>query len=244
MRVLSASELLSAWERGLAQMPVQRALTLLAAACPETSVDTLAKLSIGQRDAYLLTLREWTFGTQLLSLATCPSCRERVELNFNVADIRIASNFELAEAYSLSIAEYELHFRLPNSQDLAAIDSYTDISKTRYFLLKRCLLTANQNGQAITADQLPTDIVDAVVQRMAEAEPQADVQLKLSCPSCSHQWQETFDIVSFFWNEIDAWAYRVLREVHTLALAYGWHETEILTLSPGRRQFYLEMVSK
>jgi len=33
-----------------------------------------------------------------------------------------------------------------------------------------------------------------------------------------------------------------LSDVHTLARAYGWRERDILTLSPTRRQFYLNMV--
>jgi hypothetical protein len=31
-------------------------------------------------------------------------------------------------------------------------------------------------------------------------------------------------------------------DVHTLASAYGWSESEILSLNPARREFYLEMV--
>ena len=38
MRALSATELLTVWESGRNQIPLQRALTMLAVACPETSV--------------------------------------------------------------------------------------------------------------------------------------------------------------------------------------------------------------
>jgi hypothetical protein len=34
----------------------------------------------------------------------------------------------------------------------------------------------------------------------------------------------------------------LLAEVHSLARAYGWTESEILALSPQRRSTYLEMV--
>ena len=78
---------------------------------------------------------------------------------------------------------------------------------------------------------------------MAQADPQADVQLALSCPVCGHKWQTAFDIVSFFWSEINAWAARILREVHILAWGYGWREADILALRPWRREVYLEMVS-
>src|SRR4051812_32813650 len=88
IRPLSAAELLNAWEQGLWQSPTGRALTLLAAACPDTARDTLAHMSIGRRDGYLLTLREWIFGSQLISLADCYHCGEQLELSFNAADVR------------------------------------------------------------------------------------------------------------------------------------------------------------
>jgi hypothetical protein len=66
----------------------------------------------------------------------------------------------------------------------------------------------------------------------------------LTCPSCGASWQEGLDILSFFWDEIENWAYRTLHEIHMLALAYGWSEPEILSLSAARRQMYLEKVSE
>ena len=51
-----------------------------------------------------------------------------------------------------------------------------------------------------------------------------------------------FDIVSFFWTELEVWVARVLSDVHTLAQAYGWSEHDILSLSLTRRQCYLEIV--
>ena len=76
---------------------------------------------------------------------------------------------------------------------------------------------------------------------MARADPQADVTFSITCPACGHAWQAIFDIVSFFWREVNAWSYRLLYEVHLLASAYGWREADILAMSPWRRQCYLEM---
>jgi len=242
---LSAAELLRVWELGLAQPPLQRALTLLAAAAPDITPEALYNLSIGERDARLLTLREWTFGPQLSSLTTCPDCSERLELTFDVSHIRAAapSTAEPAAALRLGAADYEVSFRLPNSLDLFAIAGSQDVAASRQLLLQRCLLAAEHQGKEKSTDELPPEILDAVVERMAQADPQADVQLAICCPQCGNQWEAAFDIVSFFWSEIDAWAYRLLREVHTLASAYSWREVDILTLSPWRRQFYLEMIS-
>ena len=245
MQGLSAAKLMSAWEVGLNQHPLQRAVTLLAAAEPDLPREELYKLSVGERDARLLTLREHTFGPQLNSLTTCPGCNERLELTLDVSDIRArapSSADEPGRALSVCVADYEVHFRLPNSLDLLAIAGSEDTSQSRQLLFQRCVVTARHKEADCSADLLPPDVMDEIVVRMAQTDPQADVHLAFCCPRCSHEWQGVFDIVSFFWSEIAAWALRILKEVHTLARAYGWREADILAMSPWRRQCYLELL--
>jgi hypothetical protein len=240
MRALTAPELLDAWERGRGEPPVQRALTLLAPACPETPLEALARESVGRRDARLLTLREQTFGSRLVSVTACPACGERLETAFEVADIRVPETGGGEETLRLPVAGRELTFRLPNSLDLAALALCADLEGARRRLLGRCLLAAP--GEELAVDRLPAEALQAVADRMAAADPQGDVELALQCPACSHAWQAAFDIASFFWTEVDAWARVLLHEIHTLASAYGWREADILALSPWRRRTYLELI--
>ena len=146
-------------------------------------------------------------------------------------------------AASLVKDGYEVRFRPPDSGDLTAAAGESDPVRLRAILLERCLLAAHHDGEPVPFDRLPQEVVDAVVNAIAKADPQADVELAVSCTACGHRWRVVFDIVSFFWSEIDAWAGRILREVHTLASAYRWGERDILALSPRRRQLYLEMVN-
>jgi hypothetical protein len=243
MRRLSAAELLDVWEQGLTQPPIERALTLLAAACPEMSVETLAEISLGQRDGLLLRLREKTFGSQFVSLASCHGCGERLELAFDANDLRVEAPQESPGELGVSVAGYVVRFRLPNSRDLIAAGDGEDLTATRRLLLKRCLLQAQSNGAEAIGEELPAEVMDAIAGCMAEADPQADVRLVLVCPRCDRRWQAAFDIESFFWREIDAWAGRTLREVHLLASRYGWREGDILAMSARRRQWYLNLVS-
>jgi hypothetical protein len=243
MQALSATEILTVWERGAGQTLPQRALGLLTAASPDTTPDALARLSIGQRDARLLTLRAWMFSPRLAGLTNCPQCGEVVDLAFDTGEILTPREPDTMEEFSITIEDYVVRFRLPASSDLADLAEPADRATARDQLLDRCFLAAQHNGGEISVTELPTHIVVAVVDHMAQADPQGDVQLALSCPSCKHGWQATFDIVSFFWREINAWAYRILREVHTLAAAYGWSEADVLGMSAWRRQVYLEMVN-
>lgn len=227
MRALSSAELLDVWERGSALPPVQRAVALLAAGCPDTTPEALADWSVGRRDAGLLQLRESTFGPRLTAVADCPGCGERLELAFGADEIR-AEPGAAEEEIALLHDGGEVRFRLPTSRDLAAVAEERD---GRRALLRRCLLA--ETGE------LPDDLIETIEERMAEADPQARVLLDLSCPACQRRWQAPFDIDAYFWSELDAWARRTLREVHALAAAYGWSEAEILGMSAARRHLYL-----
>ncbi|MCX6922909.1 MAG: phage baseplate protein [Verrucomicrobia bacterium] len=234
---------MTVWELGASQPWNQRALALLAVACADDQQpDQLAQLSIGQRDACLLTLRERMFGPQLAGVAPCPACGELLEFGIKAAEVRVAPALEPVGTMNLAHADYEVSFRLPNSLDMTSLDPKADNQTNRRCLLTRCVLVARCAGAEITADELPPEIVAAVAERMAEADPQADVQIALACPKCAHSWQVPLDILSFFWSEINAWAVRLLHDVHVLASAYGWREADILSMNPKRRQAYMELV--
>lgn len=242
MQALSASKMLRVWERALGRTNAERALALLAAACPEMSVEELNALSVGRRDRLLIALRECTFGSRLTSLATCDACGESLELTFDCSDISADVETQTPAELSVEREGFEARFRLPNSGDLVAVARCNDAETARRSLLERCVTSASRDGATVSPVELPNDIVDAVEARMSDADPQADVRLALDCPACGRRFLAAFDVVAYFWSEINAWAYRLLGEVHTLASAYGWREEEILALSPWRRHVYLEMV--
>ena len=238
MRALSTAELLTVWELGTAQSAAQRALILLAAAEAESP----AQLTLGQRDACLLELRESVFGSRLTSLANCPACREGLEFEIETRDLHQSAPSEIPQAINLTSGDFAVHFRLPTSRDLAALDPGAEVETNRQNLLGRCLLQAQRAGQEISVVELDDEVVRQISERMAAADPQAEIELALVCPACGERWRSAFEIVSFFWSELHAWAVRLLQDVHLLASAYGWRESEIFALPPARRQIYLEML--
>lgn len=242
MHPLSVNELLGAWEDGCTELPYRRAILLLSAACPEESEEQLVNLSIGQRDARLLTLREWTFGSKLNCITECPACGERLEFLMSADDIRVSDIEKQSDSYSLAWYGYHIDYRLLNTTDIEGVSSYADKKRMESALIQRCIIKAQINGEEIPAVELPNDVINTLIGHIAENDPQADTQLLLACPACKHEWNEHFDVVSFFWNEIQAWAVRIMKEVHMLASAYGWSEADILSMSPLRRRIYLGMV--
>ena len=247
MRAWTDHDLLDAWERGLDRPVVERALALLAAADLDASPAELAGLSVGRRDARLLDLHAGVFGPRFVGIADCPACGLRLELELNVDALRAhpapGDGKEGDGAYVFETDGCAFRFRLPDSRDVAAAAaSDCDDEEAARRLLECCLLSIRRGGQEVAIGEIPETVVQALIAAMAEADPQADVRVALACPGCRQGWLAGFDILAFFWAELHSWASGLLREVHTLASAYGWSEPAILALSPRRRRLYLEIL--
>lgn len=241
MRPLTTPELLRTWEHGLNRPLMERSLDLLRAAAIAGEPEAAA-LSIGARDAQLLQLREWMFGTRLANTAVCPHCAERVEWENDVKDLRLPHASAGQSLLSFEAEGYAIRFRLPTSADIAALDIRQPEAYNTAVLLQQCVTSVHCNGAAQHPADLPHHIIQALEKRMSEEDAQADITLLLNCPACSHQWPSRFDILSYLWSEINAWALNVLQEVYLLAKTFGWPEQDILNMSPQRRQLYLEMI--
>ena len=238
MHGLSPVELLESWERGSSASPPERALALLSAVgLPPFDQP------VGKRDSYLLELHELTFGSDLAGVASCPACGDRLDVSLDVRELRSPEAPEGTATGPFLFEEggYVVRFRLPTSFDLVALSDWPESSTAGRFLLERCVLSATLDGRPVAAEELPAAIAESVAGRMGEEDPAADIGLALTCPGCGHAWAETFDIVAFLWEKVDARARRLLMEVHALASAYGWSEADVLAMSPARRGIYLEL---
>jgi hypothetical protein len=240
MRALSAGDIVLAWEAGREKHPVDRAMILLTLACPHLSSTALRELTVGQRNARLLTLRQQMQGPLAECFVKCPRCNEPLEFTVDTGAIPQPEP-EMRDG-QLAVDGFVVRFRLPNSLDLAVAARSGSIQQGRTVLLERCIVQVDRNSQEIVVQNMPDQLIQAVAEAMVEQDPQAETKMALTCSACQHNWTMLFDIVSFFWTEIERQAKRLLREVHILASTYGWREADILALSPMRRHYYLELI--
>jgi hypothetical protein len=235
MRAISDTDLFRVWESGHRLHPLDRALVTLGAAFPETPYERLADWPLGRRNKALLELRCACFGSRIRALATCSGCGEQLEFDI---DSRVIAGPDIrhGDEAQESIVVNGRTFRLPTSRDIAHAVKAIGGHGAAADILDSCRMTADED--AAWSD----DEIEEIGERMALADPLAEISLKLDCPSCGRQWQESLDIVSFIWEEIEARVRRLILAVHALASAYGWTEAEILSLSEQRRALYLDMV--
>lgn len=243
MRALDPSHVLEFAERGRAKSPSERAFLLLSAAFPDQSRESLENIGIGERDALLLQLRERIFGRQLRGSVACPACNLALSIDINTDTLRSETDHPCGP-HLAQIAGYEVRFRSPNMGDLRALAGTTpDAERGWVQLLERCILDARHDSQIVPPAALPPEVAEEISRLMDEADPRADLQFAMECPACGKSWRQTFDIVSYLWDELSALARQLLFEVHALASAYGWSEKQILRMSPWRRGMYLAMVN-
>ena len=238
---IGAGTLLAAWERGLAEGPVGRPLALLETALGEPP-GRLASLPLGERDRRLAALRRRVLGGSADAETRCPACGERIEFALDLDVLETAPGPPPPGGrFAATAGEWRVAFRLPNTADLLAAGTLEDEAGAGRAVVERCVLEARDEGdREVAAADLPSPVLEAVAERMAEADPRLDEVLELDCPACGHRWGEAFDLGTYFWSELSSWAARLLDDVHVIASGYGWSEEAILALAPTRRRYYLE----
>jgi hypothetical protein len=229
-------------------LPLARRASELLARC--TDFGDLGTLSVGDREALLLSLHRLTFGETLECVLHCVSCDQRMTLAPRVSDL-LLSPYEAPRAtHELTIEDsgalYRVAFRLPASADLdaAAAIAASDVDRAASGLLARCVRGVTRNGAPLDADALPAAVRDALTREMLRLDPQAQVELEVSCPACSHGFDVLLDAASFLLRELDDDAAHLLKEIHVLASYYGWSERDILAIPAARRARYITLIAE
>jgi hypothetical protein len=234
MRAIGASDLLALWERGAARHALDRSALLAAFARPDLLPEEIGDLPLGEITANLLRLREASFGPRIRSHMDCEQCGQRLELTLDVRDLLQPVPYEELAASTVDAAG--LRTRAPTLRDLTAVANEPDTECAARQLLKRC---ATEADVAALSDAALREIEDA----LEAHDPNADLAFDIRCEACGHVSAAQLDAGELLWDEINAQARALLGEVHVLARAYGWSESEILALSPARRASYLSMAA-
>jgi len=174
------------------------------------------------------------FGDRIRCHDRCPNCAADLGLDISAAALLQAHEAAPASAGALLWENWRIRYRLPCVEDLQGLAA--DPEAARRQVLGACLQSVEG-----PVDDLPTEVVERLEQRLEIEDPLAVAEMALECPDCLTRWLTGFDACATFLAQVDAWARRTLREVHQLAMRYGWSQRELLQMSPLRREAYLLM---
>lgn len=236
---LTSQALLALWDLDVCTKNGLLAIEILVAADPNSAVESLQKLPVGERDARLLAVRRHTMGPEITGMAHCPECGEAVEtsLDSSTFESARAEACEEATPRTVQVCGREVVLRALTAGDLMDAEDLHEPEKVRSLLLQKAVLSIDGEAGAAIDDQL----ADRIEEVLEQIDPMAVLELNMQCPGCSHTWSLPFDPVRFLREEIRTRASRLLSEVAELAQTYHWSEAEILAMSDARRQHYLEM---
>lgn len=232
VEVPSGPALLSIWERGRQLSPGARA-ALLAGLGLERG--TASILTIGERDARLRRLTMLLRGPRVELPGRCPRCGTRVDLQIPLGGLDGPAP---TREGVVQHAGFTVRFRPILASDLVSARTLTPES-----LARRCIVAATQGSGEVPAAAVPRDVLQRVADQLSVLDPSAETLLTPSCFVCSASWSLEFDIVRLAWDSIAAAALALADDVHRIAMAYHWSEETILTMSPARRQLYLERIT-
>lgn len=179
---------------------------------------TVSNLYSADRNYLLLKLRSVTFGSELESSYTCPSCSEQLHVDEDLDDLPVTVVPEGEEQGDVLVElvdgyvdkEGNIHtalaLRLPTGADEEAVASQMreNPSLGKNALLARCIRSLGEMprhrlealGPRIMSDLTMTDrrLID---QALNEAAPGVDLVRRQECPACGREFSASLDLSNF-----------------------------------------------
>jgi hypothetical protein len=176
------------------------------------------------------------FGEQVEGTVSCRDCREPFELSFSLrnllANLGVPAGGDVVGPdedgiYTLSDGR---RFRLPTVSDQQSVlGLQTDAAASG--LLQRCMVAGD-----------PTDNPNLLQKAMDEVGPMLDLDLDAACPRCGASQSVQFDIQTHLLRILAYERRFLLREIHLIAVAYGWGYGEILGLTREDRRAFAGLI--
>ncbi|MEM0921570.1 MAG: hypothetical protein AAGI13_00890 [Pseudomonadota bacterium] len=201
-------------------VPLQVAITRLLSTCIEgVGAGEAECWSFAKRRQGLLAIAVATHGPMREVTVTCPDpeCGARLDLALDLRDFVQDWRRDRVQLPGGAV------LRLPGLADLSGPEDH---------LLERLL----------EGDPPKGDWQGEAEEALAEADPLGDMILEARCPECGGPVSHAHAFEPGLVAELAGEAQALMDEIHVLAMAYHWSETEILALPTARRRHYLERI--
>jgi hypothetical protein len=227
-----------AWVNGVGLLTATQFLDRLLVAAPGTTLGPgkSSELAVCDCDRLFAALYLNYFGEQVESTVTCQDCSQSFEFQFVLPEL-MDSLDKVATTKATGPDDEGIYtlldgrrFRLPTVGDRDSIIGL-DLETAMAILLKRCVVEGDPMVDPESL-QVAMDEVGAVL----------DLDLEAPCPHCGTSQMVQFDIQSYVLRAL-AFEQRFLsREVHRIAVTYGWSYQEILDLPREARRTFVRLI--
>jgi hypothetical protein len=176
------------------------------------------------------------FGDLVEGAVSCRDCGEPFEVSFSLRNLLV--NLEVGAGrnvggpdedgiYTLSDGR---RFRLPTASDLQSVLGL-ETAAAAGALLDRCMIA----GDAMANQPLLQNAMD-------EVGPVLDIDLDAACPKCGASESVRFDMQAHLLRVLAYEKRFLVREIHLIAVTYGWGYEEILSLTREDRRAFVGLI--
>ena len=194
-----------------------------------------ARLSVSDRDRIMAQLQIAHYGSRIAGDSTCRKCEAKFDFDFDLHDLMAAlapPEPVMTDAAGWIEDGQGTRFRLPTGEDeLAAVGLNPEAASNVIAL--RCL------PEGTSPDQVP--VIEEKAQKLA---PLMDLTLDATCPECGTANPMAFAAERYFLSSIKAERRRLLREIHQIAMNYGWSYDAIVDLTRAHRRELVAQIDR
>lgn len=243
MRTLTSFEVVRLWDEGLRCPQWRLGALLLAPILPRRSQRELLSMTLGEMNELLIAMHRSLAGDRLNLMVDCPACAQRLEFVFDAGALGSDEPAPRGAETVIAGENWRVRIRALCARDLGLAANAGSLETAAQRLWRQAVLAAEIDGTPTAAEELADDARARVADAMSDIDPNSEIRLALSCPECGRRWVSLLDVASVVFAEVALQGRRVMEEVHSIASAYGWSESEILSMNPQRRRYYLELLS-
>lgn len=185
----------------------------------------IAGWNLSKRRQGLLAVAVATSGPRRIVTTACedPLCGEKLDLELDLTSFR-------QDWRADDVAFREGRLRLPRPADLAIPGADAPERMAQLLFEGK---PPDREGWEAEAEAV-----------LSEADPLGDLELCAECLNCGAPIAMPLTLETFLLDELARVAMRLLDEIHVLAFAYHWTESEIMALPVGRRRHYLARIQE
>lgn len=195
----------------------------------------LAADTLGARNRRLIALHDDWVGGAIEAQVACTACATMN--SFAVPKDAMRALPPARDALvTVAYGGRELAYRVPTMADIDAIGAAADL---RLAMLDRCAAGA----ATVPAADLDAATLDAIEAAFDRVDPLASIVVESACSGCGAALAASVDLATFVATDLDRLHAALLRDVDTIAAAYGWSEHEIVALPAERRARYVAMIA-
>jgi hypothetical protein len=208
------------------------------------SDDEIWHWSLKDRLQALLVIVVATQGQRLRLQVRCvqPGCRELMEIELDLADFS-----QSGQPTTLSFQptpETELQLRLPNGCDQLYWLSNNGAVDNSFAKMAATLVTQVNGETPPEGWQVPDAWLDLIGAELEQHDTLMTIEIETTCPACLQNMQLDLDIEKHLLSFLAGEQKRLLNQIHQLASAYHWSETDIVALTCQRRHYYTTRINE